>query len=503
MSYVPLQQEKGFRRSLGFTGYVVSALVAGLSVLGWCYIAYEFSQGFYAHSRDNSDSQYAPFRNNIPLLLAVMIVHVCFRVSDFTRRVWTSLVLSLVFVFALFGFSGLKILLLISINYFVTKALGKSPILPYFVWIYGIGLLFLNDYYKGYPFYSISSHLAWMDNYNGFFRWHILFNFSMLRMVSFTMDYYWHNNQTRKGDMTERERIETSLRTQDYNYRNYLAYMLYAPLYMAGPIITFNNLMHQMRHPPSTITKSAIAKYAFRWIVVVVTMEIMLQLFWVVAIKDTKAWKGFSPMEIYSVGYINLKLIWLKLTIMWRFFRMWAMADGIETVENMNRCMSNNYSGIEFWKDWHRSYNRWLVRYLYVPLGGAKYYALNIFPVFTFVALWHDIELRLLAWGWLIPLFILPELLVTKFFCTKSMRHFFGDWHIHLCAFGAVLNIFMMMTANLVGFAVGLDGMQEMLQQLLQKDGLLFLLQISIGLFGGAHAMFWERAKNFTKPKEH
>jgi protein-cysteine N-palmitoyltransferase HHAT len=96
------------------------------------------------------------------------------------------------------------------------------------------------------------------------------------------------------------------------------------------------------------------------------TMEVMIHLFWVVAIKDTKAWKGFSPIQIYSVGYLNLKLIWLKLLIIWRFFRylltetrLWGLADGIETCENMTRCMSNNYSPMQFWRNWHRSYNRY------------------------------------------------------------------------------------------------------------------------------------------------
>jgi D-alanyl-lipoteichoic acid acyltransferase DltB (MBOAT superfamily) len=92
------------------------------------------------------------------------------------------------------------------------------------------------------------------------------------------------------------------------------------------------------------------------------------------------------------------------------------MADGIETVENMTRCMTNNYSAMGFWRSWHRSYNRWLIRYLYAPLGGAKNYMLNFFLVFTFVAIWHDISLKLLAWGWLITLFIVPEVIAKKLF---------------------------------------------------------------------------------------
>jgi len=88
------------------------------------------------------------------------------------------------------------------------------------------------------------------------------------------------------------------------------------------------------------------------------------------------------------------------------------MADGIETPENMLRCMSNNYSAMAFWRAWHRSFNRWCIRYIYIPLGGAQRRPIiNTLAVFTFVAFWHDISLKLLVWGWLVVLFILPEIL--------------------------------------------------------------------------------------------
>ncbi len=47
-----------------------------------------------------------------------------------------------------------------------------------------------------------------------------------------------------------------------------------------------------------------------------------------------------------------------------------------------------------FFKGWHCSYNAWLVRYMYVPLGGARWQLLNIWPIFFFVAVWHDLEVR-------------------------------------------------------------------------------------------------------------
>lgn len=37
--------------------------------------------------------------------------------------------------------------------------------------------------------------------------------------------------------------------------------------------------------------------------------------------------------------------------------------DGIETQENMTKCLNNCHDLETFWKSWHASYNRYLVRY--------------------------------------------------------------------------------------------------------------------------------------------
>ena len=103
--------------------------------------------------------------------------------------------------------------------------------------------------------------------------------------------------------------------------------------------------------------------------------------------------------------------------------------------------------------------------------------------IFSFVALWHDLSFRLLAWGWLVTLFIIPELIAryilhpTKVCYVhlpyQQLVHLlwsqYGSrpWYRHVCAIGAVFNILMMMAANLVGFVIGTDGVSYMLQQLL------------------------------------
>lgn len=276
------------------------------------------------------------------------------------------------------------------------------------------------------------------------------------------------------SNLSERDRVDISAHPQDYSFRNYLAYTLYAPLYLTGPILTFNDYISQSQFKAASVDATRTAYYGVRFLISLLTMEVMLHFIYVVAIsKAQPAWDAYTPFQVSMIGYFNLHIIWLKLLLPWRFFRLWALVDGIDPPENMVRCMSDNYSTLAFWRGWHRSFNRWLIRYIYIPLGGSGGPSTkgrwgtvraigNMLAVFTFVALWHDIQLRLLIWGWLVTLFVLPEVLAGFAFPKKKWQNRPTAYRL-LCGVGAVGNILMMMAANLVGFAIGVDGLQGLI----------------------------------------
>ena len=60
-------------------------------------------------------------------------------------------------------------------------------------------------------------------------------------------------------------------------------------------------------------------------------------------------------------------------------------------------------------------------RYIYIPVGGSKNALLATALVFTFVALWHDLSLQLLTWGWAVSLFVVPEMLCRKLFTAEKV----------------------------------------------------------------------------------
>jgi protein-cysteine N-palmitoyltransferase HHAT len=284
--------------------------------------------------------------------------------------------------------------------------------------------------------------------------------------------------------------------------------------------VTFNDYISQQRYPSAALTPARNLLYGIRFCLTLLCMEFVLHFIYAVAIsKSTSDWSLYTPGQLSMLGYFNLNIIWLKLLIPWRFFRLWALLDGIDPPENMVRCMSNNYSALAFWRSWHRSYHRWVVRYLYIPLGGggggrasgSKSSSssstqvqkpkptlfsrlrgiINQLIVFTFVAVWHDINLRLLMWGWLITFFVLPEVIATLLFPASRWQSSHPNAYRILCGIGALGNILPLMAANLVGFALGLDGLKGLLAGILGSwTGALFMLGACGALFVGVQVMF-------------
>lgn len=310
------------------------------------------------------------------------------------------------------------------------------------------------------------------------------------------------------SNLSERDRIVTPASAKDYNFRSYVSYVLYGPLYLVGPIMTFNDFVSQQKYPAKSIERGRTIRYFIRFLLVLLAMEIVLHFDHCIAIaKSSPNWNDYTPAQLSLLSYFSLHILWLKLLLPFRFFRLWSLVDGIDPPENMLRCLSDNPSTIAFWRGWHRSYNRWLTRYMYIPLGGSapkgRYPVLrlifNYALVFMFVALWHDIKLNLLIWGWLIVLFMLPEILARKLFPRRKWINHLG-WYRVLCGLAVVGNLLMMMMANLVGFAVGLDGLYAIIRGIFRDWwGVGFLGTAWAVLFVGIQVMFEVRESEMRK----
>ena len=74
-------------------------------------------------------------------------------------------------------------------------------------------------------------------------------------------------------------------------------------------------------------------------------LELLLHFWYYVSINNTRTWayslqytgQAMPGWEVAWGGLHTLQFMYLKFLVIWRFFRIWSMADGIDVPENMNR----------------------------------------------------------------------------------------------------------------------------------------------------------------------
>lgn len=123
------------------------------------------------------------------------------------QRVRFDYYFALVFITGLHGVSAIKVLAILYVNYKIAKTLPRAQI-PAATWIFNISTLFANEIFGGYPSERVATLLVgsrtgaenesalvvWcrhLDNLGLMPRWEVLFNITVLRLISFNMDYYW------------------------------------------------------------------------------------------------------------------------------------------------------------------------------------------------------------------------------------------------------------------------------------------------------------------------
>jgi D-alanyl-lipoteichoic acid acyltransferase DltB (MBOAT superfamily) len=380
---------------------------------------YKVRGGWVAgRSKDDSDPQWGAFTNEIPLLVGLATAHVLAgRASSFSLvvRLAVSLAFSTGFLFFIFGSRSVFMIMTCLSVYAIAPLLGsRSRLVPWVTWGYSLFLLWAVPAYGGFSWGGWVHHsLGWLDDHGGILDWDVYFKLAFLRLVSFSMDRYWAATSlagvlpssssssgssassaaatTLEADKAEyAARVETS--QQDYGLLLFLAYVFYVPLFVAGPVMTYNCWVSHLLVPQRTHSLGRIARGLAGVLALGLAFDYSLHYIYVYAINEGLYWQAWDMRgwELNWTGMGTLVFMWLKFTVIWRFFRYWAMLDGFEAPENMTRCVQNNNNFTDFWRGWHASFNRWNIRYIYLPLGGKRYQAAVLCLIFLFVGQWHE-----------------------------------------------------------------------------------------------------------------
>ena len=185
------------------------------------------------------------------------------------------------------------------------------------------------------------------------------------------------------------------------NFLEYLFYLSFFPLLLAGPITRAQTFFPQIRRK-SIISERLL--YTGLWLIIlgiikkaIVADYIAQYNDWIFAMPD--AYSGFEclmgllgfSMQIYLdfSGYSDISI------------GIAAML-GIRLRENFAfPYRSRNLT--EFWHRWHISLSTWFRDYFYIPLGGNRHGTLrtcfNLLVTMIAAGLWHGSTLMFLIWG--------------------------------------------------------------------------------------------------------
>eukprot|EP01105_Mastigella_eilhardi_P013655 TRINITY_DN3109_c0_g1_i2.p1 TRINITY_DN3109_c0_g1~~TRINITY_DN3109_c0_g1_i2.p1 ORF type:complete len:489 (+),score=105.54 TRINITY_DN3109_c0_g1_i2:28-1467(+) len=367
-----------------------------------------------------------------------------------TARTLVYVASGLGFIFYLHGVHAAWPVVIAVLNYALARILGGTCVCAPAVWTFNVAMLVTCDLYHGFHNPLAEALLHSVSKYEGMLRWEVSFNLIMLRLISFGMDYHrmlsnQHGNERIAARSEYFRAQETERPASDYNLLLYIAYVFYPPLYIAGPLVSFNAFAAQSNRPQTTHSLGEIFRGFVRVILYFLGVEIVLHFEYVYGITQSDVWKTHRGGELLFGGMFTLNFMYMKFLIIWRLFRMLALLDGVDSPENMTRCVNNNFTFTGFWRSWHGSLNEWIVRYMYLPLGGRKYQVFSIWFIFVFIGIWHDLMWRWVAWALINCLFFTLEIAITSEFRSSKYAHWHAKWywrHI-ICVCGS-LNVILL-----------------------------------------------------------
>lgn len=208
-------------------------------------------------------------------------------------------------------------------------------------------------------------------------------SFIAFRSVSYVVDVY-------RGDM---EPVDS--------WGDYLFYLSYFPILLAGPITRARDFMPQLRqHRQPT----AQAVYGGLWLVMAgvvkkaVIADYLAQYNNLVFGNPT----GYGGLEtlMAAVGY--------SMQIYCDFSGYSDIAIGLGSIMGFDLGRNFDFpyqscSITEFWRRWHMSLSFWLRDYVYIPLGGNRRGTLrryaNIMVTMLLGGLWHGAAWKFVFWG--------------------------------------------------------------------------------------------------------
>ncbi|KAM9847537.1 protein-cysteine N-palmitoyltransferase HHAT [Aulostomus maculatus] len=242
------------------------------------------------------------------------------------------------------------------------------------------------------------------------------------------------------------------------------SYTFYHPFFYNGPIIMYKDYISQMQKPAGDGGRD---ESVFRYLVLRsariilwwCTAEYMIHVMYMHCIQSNETYLEILPP--WALGGLALALVqffYVKYLVLFGLPSMLATLDNLAP-PSLPRCVSIMYSFSGMWRHFDKGLYRWLIRYIYVPLGGSRHGVLHKMLstslAFGFVCLWHGGHDYLQCWAFMNWLGVLVENGVKAFFGLSFIRsvleqHFSAAMKRRCFALLSSFSTAMLILSNLV-----------------------------------------------------
>lgn len=243
-------------------------------------------------------------------------------------------------------------------------------------------------------------------------------SFFTFQAISYVIDIYREKGEVQK------------------NLLNVGLYISFFPQLIAGPIVRYETVSHQIMYRRESFDDFSTG--ICRFIIGMSKKVLLANNFAIIADK------AFANVDagISSVTFAWMGAIAYTLQIYFDFSGYSDMAIGLGKMFGFHFPENFRYPYIsksisEFWRRWHISLGTWFRDYVYFPLGGSrvstkKRLIFNLFVVWALTGLWHGANWTFIVWGLLYFLLISVEKLTAfEEKLRKSGKIFRGFAHIY------------------------------------------------------------------------
>lgn len=211
-----------------------------------------------------------------------------------------------------------------------------------------------------------------------------------LAISFFTFEFVHYVVESRRGSLPE------------HGFADFLAFMLFFPTMVAGPIKRFGSFQPQIasaRADASSINDGImrITVGLAKKICIADTLTPLTTL-----LQSTAGVRAASPSQTAIALLAFSAKIYMDFSGYSDIAIGSAKLFGIHVPENFSwPYLRRNIA--EFWRHWHMSLTSWITDYVYKPLGGNRRglarTALNVVIAMGVSGLWHGAQWHFLAWG--------------------------------------------------------------------------------------------------------